>query len=346
MFSVLVNLLVLMLGTLFSWWLSGYDPGLTIDSERKNFIRRAVRCAITFGLLEFLFQESWQFANYHDQSAVSFAIFTLFLLAFVWCGCLSNCVARGFVTLIDPEDKRKFDPQKELRELDLIGGFIRSGNKTAAIELCESLKTSGEVDLATLEFALEHLGVPQAGKPIRPLVAASRLRLEGKFHEAELILSSMLAGNPRDLEAAMMLVRLYAQDLRQPEKAKEVLRALEKQPRISSAHIEFADRSIPEWSQLPPGAVEVVEPPKIESIDELLAQGFFGTATERLEAKIKEQPQDFESRLKIAEVYGVHCANFPRAEKIVRQIEKDFSPKQVQLAKMKLAEWREMQPRH
>ena len=38
-----------------------------------------------------------------------------------------------------------------------------------------------------------------------------------------MILNSLLAQNPRNLDAAMMLMRLYAQDLHRPEKAEEVL---------------------------------------------------------------------------------------------------------------------------
>lgn len=341
-FSFLVNLVVLVLATPLFWWFSGYDSRLTLDNEKEDFIRRAVRCGITLVLVEFTFWGLWQYAYHNDRSAGFFSIFTALPLALIWCGCLSNCLAHGFGSLIDPEDKREFDPQKDVHQLDAIGELIRSGKKAEAIQLCESLKVSGEVSIATLELALEHLGVPQTGtKPIKPLTGASRLRSQGKFLEAELILNSMLLENPRDLEAAMMLVRLYAQDLRQPEKATEVLRELEKQPHISPAHIEFARRSIAEWSNQSPEMIEMVEPPKIESVDELLAQRFFGTAIEILETKIKEQPQDFDLRLKLAEIYGLHCANLPRAEKIMQQMEMNFSPEQIQFAKMRLAEWRE-----
>ena len=69
---------------------------------------------------------------------------------------------------------------------------------------------------------------------------AARLRAAGNFTGAEQKLQALLVKNPADADAAMLLMRLYAQDLRQPAKAKEVLLALEKQPRVAVAHIDFA----------------------------------------------------------------------------------------------------------
>jgi hypothetical protein len=146
------------------------------------------------------------------------------------------------------------------------------------------------------------------------------------------------------VDAAMMLMRIYTQDLRHPHKAREILRALEKQTHISPAHVEFARRSIAEWSQGKPKPEKVVAPP--ESIDELLTQGYFGTAIEVLEQKIEEQPRDLDLRLKLAEVYGRHCGDVDRAGKIVRQIETSpgFTPEQIQNARTKLEEWRKTGP--
>jgi protein involved in temperature-dependent protein secretion len=86
--------------------------------------------------------------------------------------------------------------------------------------------------------------------------------------------------------------------------------------------------------------MEVATPP--QTVDELLAQGFFGTAVELLEKKIKAQPQDFELRLKLAEVHAANCKNFQRAEKIIRQMGTDssFSPQQIELARAKFKDWR------
>jgi Tfp pilus assembly protein FimV len=143
----------------------------------------------------------------------------------------------------------------------------------------------------------------------------------------------------------MMLMRIYAQDLRQPHQAKTILQALEKQPHVSPAHVEFARRSIAEWSQGEPKPEKVAAPP--ESIDALLAQGYFGTAIEILEQKIEEQPQDLDLRLKLAEVYLRHCGDVHQAGKTVREIETSpgFIPEQMQNARTKLEEWRKAGPR-
>ena len=178
------------------------------------------------------------------------------------------------------------------------------------------------------------------------LAEAYRLRVEKRFPEAEAVLGSLLAENPANVDAAMLLLRLYAEDLHQPDKALAVLESLEKQPQVPSAYLEYARRSIAEWSQGKPEPEAVAAQP--ESIDELLVHGYFGTAIEILEQKIEEQPRDFDLRLKLAEIHGRHCGNVPRAEKIVRQIETSpgFTPEQVQNARTKLGEWREARPHH
>ena len=117
----------------------------------------------------------------------------------------------------------------------------------------------------------------------------------------------------------MMLMRVYAENLHQPHQAVKILEELEKQPHVSPAHIEFARRSIDEWSHAKPKPEKIAAPP--ESIDELLAQGYLGTVIEILEQKIKEQPGDFDLRIKLAEVHALHCGNIHQAVKIVQRIE-------------------------
>jgi Tetratricopeptide repeat len=331
-------MILLHIGTLVfiaavAWWFSSYDSKLTGENHKEDFIRRMVRCGLTLFLVEVLI---WL-----PPSVLVIPIF----LGVLWAGCLSELFSRGFRWLIDPEDKRKFDPRESVRQLDLIGALIRSGRKAEAIQLCQSLRVSGEVDLTTLEFMLEHLGVPQpATKKTSPLTAASQLRQQGKFNEAKLLLTSLLTENPPNLDAAMMLVRVYAQDLHEPAKAQEVLRTLERQSHIPASHIEFAQRSIHEWSRDKTTPEEA--PVQPESIDELLAHRRLGTVVEILEQKTGEQPQDFDLWLKFAEVHAVYCGNVSRAEKIIRRIEVNpvFNAEQVQLAKTKFKEWRETKP--
>lgn len=341
MLFILVNIVVLTFAALVSWWLSGFDVKVTGENVTEDRVRRGIRCGVSLLLVEAGFWCLWQYWRYNDGASGVGYLATMLPMIILWGGCLTELFARGFNSLIDPDDKREFDPKKSQRDLDAIASLIKHGHKDAAIQLCSELKESGAVSVTAMETMLEHLGVPQSAvqKP-KPLIEASRLRREGKFSEAEALLKSLLLENPANVDAAMMLIRLYAQELRDPGKAMETLRALEQQPYVSAGHVDFARRSIHEWSQEKPAPVTVHVQPK--SIDELLAQRHFGTAVEILEQKTEEQPQDFDLWMKFAEVYAVHCSNMNRAEKIIRQIEINpaFSPEQIQVARTKLKEWR------
>ena len=339
-FANLLNLGVLAAAALLVWWLSGFDSRLSRENQRADFIRRAVRCGITLALVELAFWSLWIYWRYEDRMAGLLYLVTVLPLAFFWAGCLADMFAHCFQWMLDPEDFRESDPDKHIRDLDAIALLIKNGHKEAAIELCRKLKESGDANVLAMETLLAHLGVEQISvKKSKPVVEADRLREQGRFAEAELILKSLLKKNPADVDAAMLLTRLYAQDLRDVEKAKAVLDALEKEPHVSAGHIEFARRSIDEWIRPQPQPEKISAPP--ESVDELLALKYFGTAIEILEEKIKEQPQDFDLWLKLAEAQGRYCGNIMRAEKIVEEMENSFafSAGQIQTAKDKLAGW-------
>ncbi len=342
MLFFLANIVVLALATVASWWLSGYDAKLTGENERKDFIRRAIRCGITLFLVELTFWSLWRYWRYGDQaSGMAYLIFAL-PLVLLWCGCLGELCSHAFHGLIDPEDRRRFDPHKSRRDLDMLASLVRNGRKEEAIQLCRMLQESGDVSVATLDTMLERLGVKPDDAPMpKPLAEAYQLRSRGKLSEAEAMLNSLLMANPANVDAALMLMRLYAQDLHRSDKASEVLRSLEQQPHIARAHIEFARRSIDEWSH--PSVKQIVAEAQPESLDALLAKGYFGTAIEMLEQKAREQPSDFDSSLKLAETHARYCGNIKRAEKIIQQIEANpaFSPEQIKLAETKLKEWRE-----
>jgi tetratricopeptide (TPR) repeat protein len=313
------------------WWLSGYDSKLTGENQRSDYLRRMVRCGLTLVLEAVLF---WLPGT---------VLFIPLLVAVVWAGCVAGLYSHGFHRLIDPEfyDDREFDPEKEKRHLDALANLIQTGRRDEALRLCGELQRSGEVNPVTLDATREYLGEkPEHPPRFKPLAEAARLRAGGKFAEAEPLLRSLLAANPANLAAAMALMRLYAQDLHQPGQAAEVLRQLEKQPHMAAGHIEFARRSIDEWSR-PPAAAD-----RPASVDELLAGGRCGTAIEILEARLRAQPDDFDLRLKLAEAYGRYCGNVDHAEKIVREIETTagFSPAQVQQAQNRLQAWRRAGP--
>jgi hypothetical protein len=339
---LITDIVFLIMAGSVSWWLSGYDAKLTGEDLTQDRTRRGLRCGITLLLLEAGFWFMWQFWHYHDgASGVGYLVVTLPLAA-VWGSCISEMAARLFNWLIDPDDNREFDPNQSQRDLDAIARLIKHGHKEAAIQLCNRLMESGDVSVLALETTLEHLGMPKSEfKRPNPLKEASELRRQGKFTEAETVLKGVLLKRPADVDAAMMLIRLYAQEMHCVDKAQEVLLALEQQPYVSRSHIDFAKRSIPEWSQGKPALEEDESLPG--TIDEMLAKGHIGTAIAILERKTQEQPADFDLWLKFAEAYALYCGDMGRAEKIVRKIEynRAFLAEQIQIAKTKLREWRE-----
>ena len=142
----------------------------------------------------------------------------------------------------------------------------------------------------------------------------------------------------------MMLMRLYVRDLRQTGKAVEILRKLQKQPHVSAAAIEYAQRSLHDWGRK---KIEPRTEPLPESAEELLKAGYLGTAIEILEQQAKEQPDNFEAQLKLAEAYGFYSADLSRAKKIIEQMEADsrFNKEQIQMANARLDAWRKAKPR-
>lgn len=318
---------------LVAGWLSGYDSNLVDDGRKSDFWRRFIRVMATLFMVEAMI--------FIPPLTLVFSV----LIGVTWASCLSEFISGYFRRLLDPGffGGGKHDAGKSQRYLDTVAHLIRTGQRDAAIRLCEEIKQTGEVDIITLENMLEFLGVKQERKPVTaPLAEAARLRTSGRFAEAEQLLKSSLAKNPAAVGEAMMLMRVYAQDLKLPGKAEEVLHELEKQPHVLASHIDFARRSIADWANTQPTEPEAATHSRAESVAALLEQGLFGSAIELLEEKIKKQPHDFESRLKLAEVYALHCNNFPRAEKIIRQIGPDrFDAAQTEAAQTKLKEWRE-----
>ena len=344
---ILLNITLLTGIALGAWWLTGRDKTFGGKSKHGHHLTRAIRTVIVVFLSAALlwFVEAPDFG----YGGVPILIILPMCMALVLRSSLSEVFTqRIFLTMIDPalHDTREFDPKKARRYQDAIAHLIHNGRRDEAIKLCEELKISGEVDIVTLQNTLEFLGVKQDRGPApKPLLEAGRLRAQKKFAEAEQLLKALLLKNPADEGAAIMLMRIYGEDLHQAERAQEVLRALEKQPHVSPDHLAFARQSIGEWSRMkPPPIPASAMPPQAESVDEFLEQGSVGPAIEMLEQEIKARPGDFELQLKLAEVYAVHCKNIQRAEKIIRQMELagKFSPQQIATAQAKLKEWHAM----
>ena len=340
---LLANLAVIAVTAIVSWWLSGFDSRLTGEGDWRDITRRALRCGVTLLVVEIAFYGLWQCWITGDRSAGMIYLAMMAPLVILWGGCISEAGARSFLHMIEPHDKRPYDPKALVRELDAVGHLIRSGRKDEAIQLCRTLLQTSPEHHAALETTLHHLGAPppESPKQLNPVTEASQLRKAGKFEQAKILLTALLERNPANVEAALMLIRLYAQDLHQPAMAREVLAALEKQPHVSAAYIEIARHSINHQQQRPP-ATSAAEESLPESFEELLAKKYFGTAVDLLEKQCEAEPANFEPWIKLAEVQGLHCANIKSAEKTIRQIEANpaFTAEQKQHARNLLQDWR------
>ena len=338
---IYLHITQLALAGLAMWWLSGFDEQVTGERRGRDFARRAARCLASVVLVLICFIPHIVRVGYVFIPLMFIISATVGIL---WAGCIATVFAHGFHRLIDSEDRRPLDPHENSRNLDAVASLLRRGLHEEAAQLCETLKASDSANVLVLETMLARTGVPhKSSRMAKPLLDVRRLRSEGKFSEAETVLKSLLAEDPSNVHAALMLMRLYARDFASCDKAAEVLRALEKQPHIPAGYIEYAQRSIYEWGHGTPAPAAEALP---ESVDELLACGYLGTAIEVLEQKLKEQPENFDLSLKLAEAHGLHSGNIQRAEKIVRDIESDpnFSAEQIQIAKEKIKEWRETKP--
>ena len=340
---MLLNILLLLIVTAVTWRLTGMDNTISGESKRDHHFSRALRCVAVVFLAGVLL---W-FAEQPPSIGSVFALMVLPIsIALVLRSSVSEIFTHGFLRMLDPAfyDGREVDLKRSQRHRDNLAYLIHHGKREEAIKLCEELKDSGELDETTLADALEFLGVKQERAALeRPLNQAARLRAAGKFAEAETLLKSLLVKNPADTGAALLLMRLYAGDWRQPSRAAEVLRVLETQKHVERAQIEFARRSLDEWSRVKPATVAAAASPVPESVDELLVQRQFGSAIERLEKDIQAQPGDFNLRLKLAEIFALNCDDLAGAAKIIQRLEagKFFTAEQLAVAAGKLKEWRE-----
>ncbi len=328
-----------------TWWLTGRDKNVSGENKRDRHFTRALRTVAVVFLFAVLLAVAEGGGGGGGVGGVPLLLIIPVSIALLLRSSLSEVFAGGFLRLVDPtlQDERPFDPGKTQRYLDTIGHLIRNGRKIEAIRLCQEFKKSGDLNPVVLETILEFLGIPQPGeKLVNPLNEAARLRGQRRYAEAEQILRLLLAKHPADAGAAIMLVRLFAQDLQQPERAAEILREFERQPHVDAAHVEFARRSLEEWRQAPEVSPPEPVPVGLLTVDDWLAKGGFGTAVDILTHQVKLQPHDFDLRLKLAEVHGRYCGDLQRAERIIRALELfgGFSGEQQKLARERLETWR------
>jgi len=337
------NFLFIAIGTAIAWWLSGHDSHVTGENPKADFVRRAIRVSVTCVLLTLTTLNGFA------------AIFIFAALGFYWASCGAELFTHQFHKLIDPEDKRPYDPKETDRKLDRLAKLTRDGRIDEALELCGQLQRAGEGSALALEAAVHRLYLENLNSAEKSLLLAEiRSLCERKeVEQAESRLKQILAGQPNNWPAMLLLMRVYAKDFSRPENALALLQPVGKQAGLHPAFIEYARQSIDEWSSKgegqvtdsslgpdssltpPPAAVEV-------SIDELLKSNQLATAVESLERAIAAAPRNYDLWLKLAEVYGVNCADLNRAGKIIQKMESssNFTPQEIQLAKARLREWR------
>jgi len=336
------DLIFILLVTAMGWWLSGFDSRLTGEDHRADFTRRAIRTAISC-LLAML-------AVLVGGLAVPFFL----MIALVWMSCVAELGARIFHRLVDPDDDRKFDPKEIDRNLDLLGNLIKQGRLREALDLCRKLQDASEGSHLGLEATVHRLYLETLDSAEKsPLLADVRQLIErGEFESAESRLKQILASQPGNSAAMLLLMRMYAANLSRADKAQALLRPAQNQPQLHPAFAELARRSIQDWAaqgmrsapvETQSALVAVPAPEPELSVDELLNTSQFSTAVERLEKSVAEEPRNFELWLKLAEVYAVYCADFHQAGKIIQKMERTaaFNAEQIQQAKSKLREWRE-----
>ena len=356
---------ILILSAGLTWWLSGYDSQVTGENHVADIKRRTVRCVVT--LIVLALGVSGSMGGGRFGGFVSIA--TVLPLALMWTGCLSELLSRGVHSLIDSPDPREVDKQHLTRELDRLAALVQQGRNHEAIELCAKLRESAEGSALALEAMLSRVYDEMFAEHFLPtcprLLEARALFEEGCFEEAESKLNQVLNQEPGNLAAAVLLMRLYVQELRRPGKAHALLQSLERRCELPPGFADYSRQRIGRW--LTPRSkvaetTEGIESLLVESkhvntqtssavwpeasVEGLLSSGHLGTAIEILEKQSKERPEDFDCWFKLAEAYGFYCCNISRAKEIVRKIEAKgtFTAEQVRQAKANLQQWQARQP--
>lgn len=338
--SIGTDLVFILLVTGVGWWISGFDSHLTGENYRADFTRRSVRTGITCMLAMCA------------VLAGGMAIFFFVGIALAWMSCGAELGARVFHRLVDPDDDREFDPKEIDRHLDRLGRLVKQGRNTEALDLCKKLQDSSDGSHLALDATLHRLYLETLDSAEKsPLLADARQFIErGEFEQAEWRLKQILAAQPDNASATLLLMRMYAANLSRPDKALALLQPAEKQPQLHPALAEFARQSIHDWAAqgMRPANVEeqrvavAIRAPEPElSVDELLKTSQLSTAVERLEKSIADEPGNFDHWLKLAEVYAVYCADANRAGKIIQKMERTgaFKPNEIAQAQAKLREW-------
>lgn len=239
--------IILTLTSVAAWWISGFDPRLTGDN-REDFTHRILRC----GLTVFLMAAGLGGAMADPQFAGLIALAIAIPIVPLWMNCVGEAMSQTFWRLIDsPSDPSGSTPEELAANLDRLAELSNRGQINEAFQLCSQLLNNGDASRLALETMCLRLysqmfvdESPRASPSLSPIFQLCEI---GQFKEAESQLVQMLEREPDNLPAVFMLLRLYARDLRHPERARALIQSLESKPNPAPMFSVYADNQIKEW---------------------------------------------------------------------------------------------------
>lgn len=239
---------VLIVTALLSWWISGYDPKLTGENDSEDIIRRVIRCGVTLILMAGGLAETMFNPNFAGFTAIAVAG----PMVFLWINCLSEALADIFHKLIDnPSHSPDSDPKKVASDLDRLAMLATQGRTGEALRLCAELLKKDEGSRLAIETMCFRLyGQMFDDESIylhRPLAEIRQLCEHSKFEEAESRLVRIVNGRRENLPAVFLLVRLYVQNLQQPDKAGALILSLEQKSKLPPMFAAYANERIRDW---------------------------------------------------------------------------------------------------
>lgn len=179
---ILLYVILAVLAVIVAWWLSGYDPLVTGENPRKDFLRRLLRIAATVLLLAVLF-------GLHPASmAGGYGFVPLIMIipvsiGLIWCGCLAECWASGLHHFVLPGGgKGEFDPHKGTRQLEQLASLLKEGRREEALQMAGQLMELGDANVLALEAMLARADLEwKASSPRDPLRRSLPPSRAGKF---------------------------------------------------------------------------------------------------------------------------------------------------------------------
>jgi tetratricopeptide (TPR) repeat protein len=240
--------IILVVTAAMSWWISGYDPKLTGENGNADFLRRCIRCALTL----FLMAVGLIGTMFNPQFAGFIAIIIAIPMVVLWMNCLGEALADMFQGLIEsPSPVPESEPDKLMSDLDRLALLSRQGHTKEALKLCAKLMKNGDgsrMAIETMCFRLYgEMFEDESLRSYKSLASIQPLLQHGEYREAEARLTRMVKRNPDDLPAVYLLVRLYARNLKQAEKAGALIESLEKRSKLPPFFAAYTNHRMKEW---------------------------------------------------------------------------------------------------